>query len=167
MVTTEINKDQIWDFLKEIPDPEVPAINIVELGVVRDVLISDDKIQITITPTYSGCPAMKVMEEDILSTLKEKGFQNITIKTVFSPAWTTDWMTEETKLKLKTYGIAPPEKLSAEQIFPFLSDKKKTIACPFCNSENTVLRSQFGSTACKALYYCNGCEQPFEYFKCH
>src|SRR5665213_207029 len=88
MIVSAINKEQIWDFLKEIPDPEVPAINIVELGVVRDVLMEDDKIQITITPTYSGCPAMKVMEEDILSTLKEKGFQNITIKTVFSPAWT-------------------------------------------------------------------------------
>jgi ring-1,2-phenylacetyl-CoA epoxidase subunit PaaD len=167
MVTTQINKEQIWDFLKEIPDPEVPAINIVELGVVRDVLIIEDNIKITITPTYSGCPAMKVMEEDIITKLTEKGFQNFTILTVFSPAWTTDWMTEETKSKLKIYGIAPPEKLSAEQIFPFLSDKKKTIACPFCNSENTVLKSQFGSTACKALYYCNSCEQPFEYFKCH
>jgi len=167
MIVSAINKEQIWDFLKEIPDPEVPAINIVELGVVRDVLMEDDKIQITITPTYSGCPAMKVMEEDILSTLKEKGFQNITIKTVFSPAWTTDWMSEETKSKLKTYGIAPPEKLAAEQIFPFLSDKKKTIACPYCNSENTVLKSQFGSTVCKALYFCNNCTQPFEHFKCH
>ena len=167
MVTTEINKEQIWDFLKEIPDPEVPAINIVELGVVRDVLIIEDNIKITITPTYSGCPAMKVIEEDIITKLTEKGFQNLTILTAFAPVWTTDWMTEETKSKLKAYGIAPPEKLGAEQIFPFLSDKKKTIACPFCNSENTVLKSQFGSTACKALYFCNNCIQPFEHFKCH
>ncbi len=157
----------IWNLLKQIPDPEVPAINIVELGVVREVNIHNDSLEIVITPTYSGCPAMKVMEEDILATLKEKSFENIKIKTIFSPPWTTDWMTEETKAKLKSYGIAPPDVLSSEQLFPFLADKKKTLACPYCNSENTVLQSQFGSTACKALYYCNNCQQPFEHFKCH
>jgi ring-1,2-phenylacetyl-CoA epoxidase subunit PaaD len=167
MIASEIDKDKIWSLLKEIPDPEVPAINIVELGVVRDVIIHDDSLEIVITPTYSGCPAMKMVEEDIQATLKEKGFGNVKIKTIFSPPWTTDWMSDDTKAKLKSYGIAPPDKLSSEQLFPFLTEKKKTIACPFCNSENTVLKSQFGSTACKALYYCNDCQQPFEQFKCH
>ena len=161
-----ITKETIWNLLKEIPDPEVPAINIVELGVVREVIIHDDSLEIIITPTYSGCPAMKMIEEDIISTLKENGFENIKIKTIFSPPWTTDWMTDETKAKLKSYGIAPPDKLSKEELFPFLSEKKKILSCPYCNSENTVLQSQFGSTACKALYYCNNCQQPFEHFKC-
>lgn len=166
-ISEALDKSQIWNLLKEIPDPEVPAINIVELGVVRDVIIHDDSLEIVITPTYSGCPAMKVMEEDILSTLKENGFENIKIKTIFSPPWTTDWMTDETKAKLKAYGIAPPDILSKEELFPFLAEKKKVLNCPYCNSENTVLQSQFGSTACKALYYCNDCQQPFEHFKCH
>jgi ring-1,2-phenylacetyl-CoA epoxidase subunit PaaD len=167
MVITQINKEQIWNLLKEIPDPEVPAINIVELGVVRDILINEDKIEIVITPTYSGCPAMKVIEENIVTTLNDQGFHNLNIKTIFSPAWTTDWMSDDTKAKLKAYGIAPPEKVNSEHIFPFLSDKKNKVGCPYCNSENTILKSQFGSTACKALYYCNNCNQPFEQFKCH
>ena len=162
-----ITNKTIWNLLKEIPDPEVPAINIVELGVVRDVILHDDSLEIVITPTYSGCPAMKMIEEDIQASLKENGFENIKIKTIFSPPWTTDWMTDETKAKLKAYGIAPPDTLSSEQLFPFLAEKKKTLVCPYCNSENTILKSQFGSTACKALYYCSDCQQPFEHFKCH
>ncbi len=159
--------NSIWNLLTQIPDPEVPAINIVELGVVRDIILHKDSLEITITPTYTGCPAMKMMEEDILALLTEKGYQNIKIKTIFSPAWTTDWMTEETKAKLITYGIAPPDKTDNENLFPFLKEKKKVLSCPFCNSVDTVLKSQFGSTACKALYYCNECRQPFEHFKCH
>src|SRR4051812_3738753 len=110
-----ITKDEIWDFLKEIPDPEVPVINIVELGIARDVLVENDKVIVSITPTYSGCPAMKAIEQDIISGLKEKGIQDVEIKTVYSPVWTTDWLTEPAREKLRAYGIAPPEKTSMDK----------------------------------------------------
>jgi ring-1,2-phenylacetyl-CoA epoxidase subunit PaaD len=166
MVNTKHTSEEVFDFLKEIEDPEIPVISIVELGVVRHVFINDEGIEISITPTYSGCPAMKVIEDQIYSVLKEKGFENIKIKTIYSPAWTTDWMTEETKEKLRQYGIAPPSKVSAEDIFPFLREKKVKVHCPYCNSTETTVTSKFGSTPCKALHYCNHCHQPFEEFKC-
>lgn len=160
---TNINKQEIMDGLSEVLDPEVPVLNIVELGIIRDIVVDKDLISIVITPTYSGCPAMKVIEDDIQKKLKEKGFQNIKIQTVLSPAWTTDWMEESAKKKLKEYGIAPPEGSPDKR---FLFANPKVIHCPFCNSTNTILKSQFGSTACKALYYCNACKEPFDYFKC-
>lgn len=166
MVNTKHTVPEIYNFLKEIEDPEIPVINIVELGIVRDVKINEGEINISITPTYSGCPAMKVIEDEIIFKLKDKGFQNIKIKTIYSPAWTTDWITEETKEKLRQYGIAPPPKVSAEDIFPFLQPKKEKVACPYCKSIETVVTSNFGSTPCKALHFCNHCHQPFEEFKC-
>lgn len=159
-----INKKEIYNYLNEVLDPEVPVLSIVDLGIVRDVSVENDKAKIVITPTYSGCPAMKVIEDDIKSKLKEKGIENIEIKTILSPAWTTDWLTEEGKKKLKDYGIAPPEG-TADKGFLF-SEGPKTVHCPHCNSINTILKSQFGSTACKALYFCNECREPFDYFKC-
>jgi ring-1,2-phenylacetyl-CoA epoxidase subunit PaaD len=158
--------DQIRALLCEIPDPEVPAISVVDLGVVRDIRISENLVEVDITPTYSGCPALKTMEEQIRKKLLDHGLQS-QIKTVFKPAWTTDWMTDSTKQKLKEYGIAPPPKLSFEHLHPFSIQEKKQLECPFCNSENNHLTSQFGSTACKALYFCDNCHQPFEHFKCH
>ena len=160
-----VSKELVWNYLKEIPDPEIPIINIIELGVVRDVRIHDDELTISITPTYMGCPAMKVIEQDILSVLKNKGIINVTIKTILSPSWTTDWISHEAKIKLKQYGIAPPEKASVDKGYLF-SKGLKTIACPHCNSTNTQMQSQFGSTACKALYTCKNCMEPFDYFKC-
>jgi ring-1,2-phenylacetyl-CoA epoxidase subunit PaaD len=154
----------VWNFLAEVFDPEVPVLDIVALGVVRDVQVEDNDIEITITPTYSGCPAMKVIEDDIRSKLKEKGLDNVRIKTVISPAWTTDWMTEEGKEKLREYGIAPPEKATADKNVLF--GKPKIVKCPRCRGTNTEMKSQFGSTACKALYFCNDCLEPFDYFKC-
>ena len=162
---TTINKEQIWDYLKEIPDPEIPVINIVELGVVRAIEINENQLAISITPTYSGCPAMKVIEDDIVSVLKNKGFDTVKIKTILSPAWTTDWITDTAKQKLKEYGIAPPEKTSVDKGYLFSKGLKK-IKCPHCNSTNTEMKSQFGSTACKALYTCKDCLEPFDYFKC-
>lgn len=158
-------KAQILEYLKEVKDPEVPVVDVVELGVVRKVVIENGQVQIDLTPTYSGCPAMKVMEQDILAALKSRGIENVSIKTVFFPPWTTDWMSDETKQKLKAYGIAPPGKVAAPDLNPLHWQEKKT-PCPFCDSEDTRLTSQFGSTACKALYYCNSCQQPFEHFKC-
>jgi ring-1,2-phenylacetyl-CoA epoxidase subunit PaaD len=154
----------IYPVLEEIPDPEIPVLSIVDLGVIRDVRIHGDEVQLRITPTYSGCPAMKQMEDDIRIKLKEAGFQKIKITTVYSPAWTTDWLSAEAKKKLQEYGIAPPEESSADK--SVLLGTPRHITCPRCKSRNTVMVSQFGSTACKALYKCNDCLEAFDYFKC-
>ncbi len=155
-------KEEIFQFLTEVNDPEIPVLSIVEMGIVREVELQDDSVRVVITPTYSGCPAMKVIEEEIVSALQKKGFENVTTRTVFSPSWTTDWLSEETKLKLKEYGIAPPGRASEQDS----SGTLREIICPFCDSNKTELRSEFGSTACKSLHYCNNCQQPFEHFKC-
>jgi ring-1,2-phenylacetyl-CoA epoxidase subunit PaaD len=166
MEIKKVSKALIWEWLNEIPDPEIPVISVVELGVVRAInLLSEDEIEVTITPTYSGCPAMNVFEEDIIKKLKEKGFSTVHLKTVLSPAWTTDWISDEALDKLEKYGIAPPVKGSEDKGFLFESGPK-SLACPKCGSTNTSLISQFGSTACKALYSCDQCKEPFEYFKC-
>ena len=160
-----LTKEHIFSLLSEIPDPEIPVITIVELGVIRDIEITDsNSISLKITPTYSGCPAMKQIEDDVRKKLSENGFTNITINTIFSPPWTTDWITSEAKEKLRKYGIAPPEHSTEDK--SWLTGKTKTIACPRCKSQNTKLISQFGSTACKALYQCQDCLEPFDYFKC-
>ncbi len=159
------SKEHILSLLSAIPDPEIPVITIIELGVIRDIEITDEtSISLKITPTYSGCPAMKQIEDDVRKKLTENGFVNITINTVFSPPWTTDWITPEAKEKLRAYGIAPPEHSTEDK--SWLTGKIKSIACPRCKSQNTKLISQFGSTACKALYQCQDCLEPFDYFKC-
>lgn len=158
-------KEAIWNILSEIPDPEIPVITIVDLGVLREVEVLSNKVIITITPTYSGCPAMKLFEDEITKTLNEKGIENVELKMVYSPAWTTDWMSDEALQKLKDYGIAPPVKGSQDKGVLF-QNGPKIVQCPQCGSENTTLKSQFGSTACKALYQCQECLEPFDYFKC-
>lgn len=163
--TFTYTKEEIWEFLKEIPDPEIPVITIEELGVLRNVEIDKQKVIVTITPTYTGCPAMKAFEDDIISLLKSKGVLNVEVKMIYSPAWTTDWMTSEAKEKLRKYGIAPPVDGTADKGVLFASGPK-IVECPRCKSQKTTLKSQFGSTACKALYTCNDCLEPFDYFKC-
>jgi ring-1,2-phenylacetyl-CoA epoxidase subunit PaaD len=158
-------KENILSLLSEIPDPEIPVISIVDLGVVRDITVIDTKsIEVTLTPTYSGCPAMKQMEDDVTRKLSEAGFEKIKLVTAYHPPWTTDWLSEETKLKLQEYGIAPPEESTTDK--SFLTGKTKTVTCPRCKSRNSTMVSQFGSTACKALYRCKDCLEPFDYFKC-
>jgi ring-1,2-phenylacetyl-CoA epoxidase subunit PaaD len=152
-------REAIWTLLEEVCDPEVPVLSILDLGIVRDVKINNDEIEIIITPTYSGCPAMDAISMDIKFKLIENGFTKIKITSVLTSVWTTDWMTEVGKEKLKAYGIAPP-KFSKD----FSNDLPE---CPQCKSADTKLLSQFGSTACKALYQCNDCKEPFDYFKCH
>lgn len=148
--------EEIWEFLKEVPDPEIPAINLVELGVVRAVQMkTDGTLKVTITPTYTGCPAKKLFEDLIREKLIEKGFEKIEIESVLTPAWTTDWLSEETRQKMMDEGISPP------------TDGDKIIECPNCGSQSTKLVSQFGSTPCQSLYTCNDCKEPFNYFKCH
>lgn len=159
-------KKIILETLSQISDPEIPVVNIIEMGMIRDVEISEQEIKVILTPTYSGCPAMRQIEDDILFVLGKKGFSDVSVETVLSPAWTTDWLNEETKMKLKNYGIAPPSKNSSGGLFNIVTSAE-TVSCPFCDSGNTQLRSFFGSTACKSLYYCNNCQQPFEHFKCH
>ena len=160
------SREDIYALLNEIPDPEIPVISVVELGVIRDVeVITDKHIKVSITPTYSGCPAMNVFEQDIEAKLRENGFDEVELKTVLSPAWTTDWMSDESLKKLEAYGIAPPVKGSADKGVLFASGPKE-VPCPQCKSVDTVLVSQFGATACKSMYKCNTCHEPFEYFKC-
>ena len=155
---------KLWDLLREIPDPEIPVITIVDLGIVRDVIVKDNSVIVEITPTYSGCPAYEPIEKEIISRLKEEGFANVQIKKTLSPAWSTDWMSDEAKERLRKYGIAPPEKSTSDK--NALLGKQKNILCPHCGSDNTEMISMFGSTACKAIYKCKNCTEPFDYFKC-
>jgi ring-1,2-phenylacetyl-CoA epoxidase subunit PaaD len=160
MITTQPTIKKIWQILETVCDPEVPVLTITDLGIVRDVKIVDELVEVVITPTYTGCPAMDMIAMNIRLALIENGYSNIKITSVLSPAWTTDWMTETGKQKLKEYGIAPP-KGNAETI------AVDGIECPQCKSINTKLISEFGSTACKALYKCEDCKEPFDYFKCY
>ena len=146
-------------------DPEIPVLDVVEIGIVRDVKFKLDGLEVLISPTYSGCPAMEAIASDIERTLRDEGYEAVSVKTVIYPPWTTDWMTEDAKRKLKEYGIAPPGRICGRQ-HDLLSQADEGKSCPYCNSENVEIRSEFGSTACKALYYCKNCNQPFEYFKC-
>ena len=159
VIDIEIAVQKIWQILETVCDPEVPVLTITDLGIVRDVKINGDEVEVVITPTYTGCPAMDMIAMDIKMRLLENGYKKIQVTSVLSPAWTTDWMSETGKQKLKLYGIAAPDKK-----FDIAADG---VECPQCNSTNTKLISQFGSTACKALYQCNDCKEPFDYFKCH
>jgi ring-1,2-phenylacetyl-CoA epoxidase subunit PaaD len=159
-----MNKATIENILAMVMDPEVPVLSVLDLGVVRDIILKGDVVEIVITPTYSGCPAMDVISMSIKMALLENGIKNSKITMTLSPAWTTDWMSEAGKQKLKEYGIAPPGRKAIDSIDTFDEEK---VACPQCQSYNTILISQFGSTACKALYRCLDCKEPFDHFKCH
>ena len=167
MIESEnITSDKIWELLESVNDPEVPVLSVVDLGIIRDVKTNNDEIEITITPTYSGCPAMDAIRMNIRMALLQEGYKKINIMTTLSPAWTTDWMSNAGKEKLKAFGIAPPT--AKQQVcHTELFHGGEAIQCPRCNSYNTRLISQFGSTACKALYACHDCREPFDYFKCH
>lgn len=159
------NISDIWNILQTIPDPEIPVISVVELGVIRNVVLNGKVVEVTITPTYSGCPAMNMIEANILLELGTAGYE-VKFNRVLSPAWTTDWLSEDTRTKLKEYGIAPPNHMVGDKIASLLDDER-VVNCPRCDSPNTKLLSDFGSTACKALWFCKECQEPFDYFKCH
>jgi len=166
VVEEKDNKEiEVWKILSEIPDPEIPVLSILDLGIVRKIEFEGDLTTITITPTYSGCPAMGRFESDIKEFLSEKAYNKVEVKMVYDPAWTTDWISEEGRAKLKAYGIAPPEEKSSDKKSLF-KEELVNVTCPRCSSKKTKLVSQFGSTACKALYKCNDCLESFEYFKC-
>jgi ring-1,2-phenylacetyl-CoA epoxidase subunit PaaD len=166
MTTATIDKKTLYAYLEEIKDPEVPVLSIIDLGIVRDIQINKDELEVIITPTYTGCPAMDMIAANIRILLSTLGFKKIKITTALSPAWTTDWMSEEGKRKLKQYGIAPPnprQQVCSNKLFA----ADEAVQCPQCNSYHTHRISEFGSTACKALYKCDDCKEPFDYFKCH
>jgi ring-1,2-phenylacetyl-CoA epoxidase subunit PaaD len=163
MVTTAHTKEEIFSILSAIKDPEIPVMSIYEMGMLRDVLITDAGYEVILTPTYSGCPAMGIIEADIRMMLETNNVRPATVKLVFDPAWTTDWISDTAKEKLRRYGIAPPLHSSCNQdVF-----NNNIIKCPQCGSTDTVMISRFGATACKCMYKCNDCKEPFEYFKCH
>ena len=159
-----MTEEELWELLNEVMDPEIPVLSLVDLGVVRDAKFVQGNPIVTITPTYSGCPAMRIMEEEIEAVLQGSGFDEYEIKTVLSPAWTTDWITEKGRKALKDYGIAPPEQTTSDK--NAILGHLKEVTCPNCKSHKTKMLSQFGSTPCKALYQCNDCKEPFDYFKC-
>ena len=166
MTTHQIDKKTIYSYLGEINDPEVPVLSIIDLGIVRDVKMNDNELEVVITPTYTGCPAMDMIAATIKIQLATLGFKKIKITQALSPAWTTEWMSEEGKRKLKEYGIAPPnpkQQVCDQKLFA----EAEAVQCPHCNSYHTHRISEFGSTACKALYQCDDCKEPFDYFKCH
>jgi ring-1,2-phenylacetyl-CoA epoxidase subunit PaaD len=153
-----------WDAAASVVDPEIPVLTIADLGVLREVTLRDDgSAEVAITPTYSGCPAMSTIAFDIAVALGRAGFPDATVRTVLSPAWTTDWMSEDGRRKLKAYGIAPPLPASSRRALFGIQQ----VACPQCGSAETELLSEFGSTPCKALWRCKSCREPFDYFKCH
>ncbi|MEX0311154.1 MAG: 1,2-phenylacetyl-CoA epoxidase subunit PaaD [Tateyamaria sp.] len=154
MVTTRTSVEEIWTWLATVPDPEIPVISLVDLGIIRDVQWLGDTLEVTVTPTYSGCPATAIINLEIEAALRAKGIENISLKRQIAPPWTTDWMTDTGKAKLESYGIAPPQPAGGPR------------RCPHCQSRHVEKISQFGSTPCKAQWRCTDCLEPFDYFKC-
>lgn len=170
MTALDITVDQVRAWLGEVADPEIPVISIVDLGIVRDVRIDGDACIVTITPTYSGCPAMTVIADSVREALHERGVEHVRIESRLSPAWTTDWMSEAGKAALKGYGIAPPVQQAIDISGLHAGIRRRAapaVSCPHCGSPHTQVTSEFGSTPCKALYKCLDCREPFDYFKCH
>ena len=166
IILPDISTKEIWSLLEKVNDPEVPVLSVLDLGIVRDVKKNENEVEVIITPTYTGCPAMDMIKMDIKMMLLSHGFKNVKVTQVLSPAWTTDWMSEDGIRKLKEYGIAPPnpkQQVCDQKLFA----QAEAVQCPHCNSHHTHRVSEFGSTACKALYVCDDCQEPFDYFKCH
>jgi ring-1,2-phenylacetyl-CoA epoxidase subunit PaaD len=167
VITAERDVDlhqRAWNAAADVVDPEIPVLTIADLGVLREVTLRDDGcVEVAITPTYSGCPAMNMIAFEIAIALERAGFRSSNVRTVLSPAWTTDWMSEDGRRKLKEYGIAPPLPASSRRALFGIQQ----VQCPQCGSDNTELLSEFGSTSCKALWRCKSCREPFDYFKCH
>jgi len=159
-----LSREELIALLETVMDPEVPVLSVVDLGIVRDAESTDAGVVVTITPTYSGCPAMREIEQQIRSVLEGEGAGPVEVRTTYSPAWTTDWISAAGRDKLEAYGIAPPGKVQADELVP-LRRRMPAVRCPYCRSLNTAEKSEFGSTACKSLWFCASCRQPFEHFK--
>ena len=159
-----VSRDDVYAVLAHVMDPEVPVISVVDLGIIRDASVDGTTVRVTVTPTYSGCPAMREIEDDIRSALVAAGATDVRVDTVFAPAWTTDWIGPEAREKLRAYGIAPPGRAEPQGLIA-LTRARPAAVCPFCGSADTRLQSEFGSTACKAIHVCRSCRQPFDEFK--
>ncbi len=162
-MTSLPDTNQVWEALAQIPDPEIPVINVVEMGIVRGVTIEGNKATITMTPTFSGCPALHLIREQLEQTTRSLGFGEVEVKTVLSPAWSTDWITPEARERLRQYGIAPPQPTHPQSTLIQL--EASPTRCPRCGSLNTSVKNTFGPTLCKAIHVCNDCKEPFESFK--
>ena len=160
------NTAGVWRLLESVMDPELPVLSVVDLGIVRTVQLEGTAVEVVITPTYTGCPAIDVITMQLKIVLASAGYAPVTIRSVLSPAWTTEWMSEAGKDKLKAYGIAPPNPKQSV-CTPEYFQREEAVECPHCGSYHTNMISEFGSTACKSLYRCSACQEPFDYFKCH
>ena len=158
----DITAANIWQALTEVKDPEIPVVSLVEMGIIRQVELIKDKVIVTMTPTFSGCPALEVMKTNIERKLRDEGIASVEVKQVLDPPWSSDWITDDARQKLKAFGLAPPPKHDGNLQEILLID---TVACPYCDSTNTVIKNTFGPTLCRAIHYCNDCQQPFEQFK--
>ena len=165
-VERAIDEKRIWSVLSTVPDPEIPVLSVVDLGIVRQVRIDDDEVaHVDLSPTYSGCPATDVIRASVVTALREAGFERVEVRDVLAPPWTSNWITVEGREKLRAYGISPPaEPVASPRL---IGRAEPRIACPRCNSRRTTRISEFGSTPCKAHYRCEDCLEPFDYFKCH
>jgi ring-1,2-phenylacetyl-CoA epoxidase subunit PaaD len=164
-VPPHATREELLAVLDGVMDPEVPVLSVRELGIVRDLEVDDrGAVTVTVTPTYSGCPAIRVIEQDIVAALHERGVSAVTVRTSYAPAWTTDWIAPAARAKLKAYGIAPPGRAESGGLVQLLR-VRRAVQCPYCDSYETELRSEFGSTACKSVSWCRNCRQPFEEFK--
>ena len=159
MVTLTV--EEIWQALEEVKDPEIPVVSLVEMGIIRRVEVSGGTIVVSMTPTFAGCPALHVMKAEVEQRLREMGAESVETKWVYSPPWTSDWIADEARAKLKAFGLAPPVKHSGDVNLILLEEA----ACPYCGSRNTTIKNTFGPTLCRAIYYCDDCRQPFEQFK--
>ncbi len=157
-----ITPDQIWQALTKVKDPEIPVVSLVEMGIVREVVVEDDGVVVIITPTFSGCPALHVMQRDVETAVRNLGVQQVTVKTVLHPPWSSDWITDEAREKLRQFGLAPPQKHGGNLASVAFLDVAQ---CPRCGSKNTVIKNSFGPTLCRTIYYCNDCQDAFEQFK--
>ena len=161
----ELTSDAVWLALETVKDPEIPAISVVEMGIVREIALwqgeDGPEVKVVMTPTFSGCPALQVIQESIAECVRQLGAATVDVETVLHPAWTTDWISEAGRQKLKAFGLAPPARHGGKLAVTFY----EPVACPYCDSNNTTMKNSFGSTLCRAIYYCNGCQQPFEQFK--
>lgn len=155
--------EQVWAWLESLPDPEIPVVSVVDLGMIRGVAVHGETVEVAVAPTYSGCPATEVIERDIIALLHDHGIADVRLRRVLSPPWTTAWISEKGRAKLLAFGIAPPADATSRRA---ITGVALSIACPRCNSLDTVQVSEFGSTPCKASYKCSHCLEPFEYFKC-
>ena len=156
-----ISEAAVWEALEGVKDPEIPVVSVVEMGIVRAVEVEGERVRVTMTPTFSGCPALHVMRADIANCVQALGADDVEVRTVLHPPWTTDWITEEAREKLRSFGLSPPARHGGNLAITFY----EPAPCPYCGAEDTSIRNTFGSTLCRAIYYCNACQQPFEQFK--